>query len=29
MAFGKFAADYEQRINYDRPRKEKLEKTQK
>jgi hypothetical protein len=29
MAFGKFAADYEQRINFDRPRKERLEKTQK
>jgi hypothetical protein len=29
MAFGKFAVDYEQRINFDRLRKERLEKTQK
>jgi hypothetical protein len=29
MAFGKFAIDYKQRINFDRLRKERLKKTQK
>lgn len=29
MAFGKYAVDYEQRINYDRLRKERLEKAQR
>jgi len=29
MAFGKFAVDYEQGINFGRLRKERLEKTQK
>ncbi|MCL6477578.1 MAG: Xaa-Pro peptidase family protein [Peptococcaceae bacterium] len=29
MAYGKYAVDYEQRINYDRLRKERLEKAQK